>query len=433
MDEFFREDRDDPFFVKNLERVQGDERDSILISVGYSKLPDGRMRYMFGPLNRAGGERRLNVAITRARKTCKIISSFSATDMDPNRLKVNGTRMLKAYLEYTDSGGSDLGSASQVKPKLNPFERDVQDAMHKRGIKNVAQYGSSGYWIDFAAMHPERLGEPVLAIEADGASYHSSYSARDRDRLRQENLERQGWEFHRIWSTEWFRHKEDEIDRLEESYHRAIAKRDGDSSRSEPDVPPDDSPDPARLTTPQLGRSGNPPSIGRSKIDDYSEREIRNLLNWIESDGLLRTKFELFDEAVKSLGFARRGPRITERLAISIEDERARRPIRPDSPSRTRSSSPLKRPHSKPSGARSSRTKTSVRAMNTSKINNVLIRAMGTMQSVQISYSDAQGRRSSRTISNIVMNGKYVYALDSRSREKRTFVVSRIISAVLTS
>lgn len=433
LDEFFREDVDDPFFVKNLERVQGDERDSILISVGYSKLPDGRMRYMFGPLNRQGGERRLNVAITRARKTCKVVSSFDAADMDPNRLKVDGTRMLKAYLEYADSGGNDLGSASQVKPALNPFERDVQDAMYQRGINNVAQYGASGYWIDFAAMHPERAGEPVLAIEADGASYHSSYSARDRDRLRQENLERQGWEFHRIWSTEWFRHREAEIDRLDISYRQAVTRRDsGSSTSASSDDPPEDSPDPARpsLTPPQ--RSGNPPSTGRSKIDDFSEQEIRNLLAWLESDGLLRTKLELFDEARQALGFSRKGTRITARLTAAIEDHRANGRVRANPPGYSNASAVTPSTGYRPTRTTSRRRGNSNKTSHTAKMRAVLSRSFDQFRSVDITYSDAKGKKSSRTISIYGMNGSYVDVFDSKSREQRTFRISRIRSAVMT-
>jgi len=432
LDDFFREDVEDPFFVKNLERVQGDERDSILISVGYSKLPDGRMRYMFGPLNRLGGERRLNVAITRARKTCKIVSSFSATDMDPNRLKVNGTKMLKAYIEYADSGGNDLGTAAQTRPALNPFERDLQDSMHKRGINNIAQYGASGYWIDFAAMHPERAGEPVLAIEADGASYHSSYSARDRDRLRQENLERQGWEFHRIWSTEWFRHRETEIERLDISYRQAVSKRDESSfSAGGTDDPPDDAPDPARPSLTPSDRSGNPPLAGRSKIDDYSEREIRNLLSWLESDGLLRTKLELFDEARETLGFSRRGSRITARLEVTIEDHRANGPVRSNPPGYSATSSVVRTSRSA-SRINSSRPRGSTDRSDALQIRNILSRSFQQGRSVKITYTDAKSKKSSRTISIYGMNGSYVDVFDSKSREQRTFKISRIRSAVVT-
>ena len=156
LEDFFAEDQDESPFVKNLERVQGDERDAIILTTGYGKTADGRMRYNFGPLNQQGGERRLNVAVTRARRRLTVVSSFAATEMAPERLRSNGPKMLRDYLGYAASGGKDLGVRTRTKPSLNLFERDVQEQLEARGVRLVPQYGESGYWIDFAAMHPER-------------------------------------------------------------------------------------------------------------------------------------------------------------------------------------------------------------------------------------------------------------------------------------
>ena len=171
------------FFIKNLERVQGDERDAIILTTGYSKTNDGRMRYHFGPINHEHGCRRLNVAVTRAKKSMTLVTSFSSADMDDEKLNDIGPRMLKDYLLYAESGGGNLGRRTRVKPQMNAFERDIYEALTNEGLRLTPQYGDSGYRIDFAAMHPERPGEPILAIEADGAMYHSSPTARDRDRL----------------------------------------------------------------------------------------------------------------------------------------------------------------------------------------------------------------------------------------------------------
>ena len=214
---------DEPFFVKNLERVQGDERDAIILTVGYGKTSDGRMGYRFGPLNNEGGERRLNVAVTRAKKRMTVVSSFSAQEMDPDRLKKKGPQLLKAYLEYADSGGTGLSGRPAEQAALNPFEMDVGERLEHAGIPLVPQYGVSGYYIDFAARHRDRPGRMVLAIECDGDRYHRSPSARDRDRLRQEHLERLGWRFVRIWSSEWSRNPEAQVDRVLEAYERAMA------------------------------------------------------------------------------------------------------------------------------------------------------------------------------------------------------------------
>jgi very-short-patch-repair endonuclease len=304
------------FFVKNLERVQGDERDAIILTIGYGKNPDGRMLYRFGPINNEGGERRLNVAITRARLCMTVVSSFSADEMDPSRLRSEGAQMLARYLAYAESGGSDLGHSAKPKPALNPFERDVEAELLKAGIPVIAQYGASGYWIDFAAQHPTRPGQMVLAIECDGATYHSSPTARDRDRLRQEHLERLGWRFHRIWSQDWFFHRESEIARARAAYDAAVA------AVGQPPTPapqPDLDPAPPAASA----RAGECPiRTHRPTIADYSLTELVRVIRWIESDTLLRTEEDLLTEAIRVLGFKRRGPNITTAIDRAITQAR---------------------------------------------------------------------------------------------------------------
>jgi very-short-patch-repair endonuclease len=221
LEAFLAEDVPEPFFVKNLERVQGDERDAIILSIGYGKHPDGRMRYQWGPLLRDGGERRLNVAATRAKHRLTVVSSFSGHDVDPDRVTKAGARMLAEYLEYASSGGSAPEASGAV--QLDAFEADVRDRLAEAGIRVVAQYGVGGYRVDFAATHPQDPGRMVLAIEADGASYRESGSVRDRDRLRGEHLQRLGWHYHRLWSTNWFRNPDAEVAKIREAYLRAIS------------------------------------------------------------------------------------------------------------------------------------------------------------------------------------------------------------------
>ena len=212
LDEFFSEEAEERFFVKNIERVQGDERDVIILSVGYHKAANGTLPYRFGPINQPGGERRLNVAVTRARSRVHLVSSFSHHDMEPGHSQARGVELLRQYLEFAASGGSELGAAVSDLP-INPFELDVLHRLEDNGITVVPQYGVAGYRIDFACAHPEQPGRMVLAIEADGASYHSAHTARERDRLRQQVLEDKVWRFHRIWSTDWFRNREAEVTR----------------------------------------------------------------------------------------------------------------------------------------------------------------------------------------------------------------------------
>ena len=312
--------RKEPFFVKNLERVQGDERDTIILTIGYGKSADGRMLYRFGPVNNEGGERRLNVAITRARARMTVVSSFSATDMDPAKLRSEGAKMLGRYLAYTESGGSDLGHVAMDKPVLNPFERDVESRLRAAGIPLIPQYGCSGYWIDYAAQHPTRPGQMVLAIECDGASYHSSATARDRDRLRQEHLERLGWTFHRIWSQDWFFHPEAETERALNAYQAAITAADHPEGRPElSDVPwhQPTATDPGPAAT--VRRVGPCPVLThRGSVDEYDLGELAAVVRWIESDTLLRTEDQLLAETMRTLGFARRGSKITTALTAAI-------------------------------------------------------------------------------------------------------------------
>ncbi|HKR70718.1 MAG TPA: AAA domain-containing protein, partial [Streptosporangiaceae bacterium] len=229
---FFADDQAEPFFVKNLERVQGDERDAIILSIGYGKHPDGRMRYQWGPLLRDGGERRLNVAATRAKHNLTLVSSFSSQDVDPDRLTKAGAKLLADYLEYAGSGGTS--AATSGSGVLNPFEADVRDRLAAAGITVVPQFGVGGYRVDFAATHPDDADRMLLAIEADGTSYRQSGSVRDRDRLRGEHLQRLGWRFHRIWSTNWFRDPDAEITKLQKAYEDAAL----DAKLAEPEPEP---------------------------------------------------------------------------------------------------------------------------------------------------------------------------------------------------
>jgi REase_MTES_1575/AAA domain len=169
---FFNPEGKEPFFIKNLERVQGDERDAIILSVGYGKRADGHMQYRWGPLTYPGGERRLNVAVTRAKTRLTLVTSFRTEEVDPSRFRYDGGKLLCAYLGYVDTAGRDVGTRRNGAWRLNPFEQDVLNRLLSAGIPVTPQYGVGGMRIDFAARHPDLPGRMVLAIEADGASYH---------------------------------------------------------------------------------------------------------------------------------------------------------------------------------------------------------------------------------------------------------------------
>jgi very-short-patch-repair endonuclease len=228
LEAFFDPNLPERFFVKNLERVQGDERDAIVLTLGVSPDKAGRASLTaFGPLNnREQGYRRLNVAVTRARQTMTVVSSFAhhGIDLSGGKSVSRGVELLRGYLQFAAAGG-DLGDdrgRSDIAP--NTFEADVADALASVAkIKTVPQWGASSYRIDLVAQHPTRPGRFVLAIECDGATYHSAPTARDRDRLRQQHLEALGWKFHRIWSADWFARRDEEIRRAQAAFAAAVA------------------------------------------------------------------------------------------------------------------------------------------------------------------------------------------------------------------
>ncbi len=317
LDDFFdSEDRErqEPFFNKNLERVQGDERDAIILSIGYGKDRAGRLVYRFGPLLHDGGERRRNVAATRAKRRITVVSSFSHEDMDDAKLHSRGMRLLKQYLRFAASSGTEIYEEAGTAAERNPFELDVEDALRARGVEVVPQYGVSRYRIDLVAMHPKLTGRRVLAIECDGASYHSTPTVRDRDRLRQEHLERLGWRFVRIWSTDWYTRREEEIARVVAAYHDALA---ADGARARTTTRP--APTSAVVSSAPVARGPRPYFTPNLSIDRYGYGVVSALIRWVTSDGRLRTDKELLVEVARELGFQRIGNRIRESIQQTID------------------------------------------------------------------------------------------------------------------
>ncbi len=321
LDEFFSAERDDRFFVKNLERVQGDERDAIILSVGYGKDATGRLSYRFGPLLMQGGERRLNVAITRARRRITLVSSFSHADVRADYPK-EGVRLLRAYIEYAASNGTRLDGGTITRVPLNDFEQSVCDALTRRGLHVIPQLGASRYRIDLVVTHPERQGQYLLAVECDGASYHSTPTARERDRLRQQHLEALGWRFHRIWSTDWFLRRDEEITRLMAAYDAAVAAADAPG----PVVPT------VTVAPRAAAVADEPPTVTRAPrpsirsglaIGHYEPRDIEAMVRWVVSDGRLLTHDEIVDEVIDALGFSRRGIRIVSAIERAIASVKA--------------------------------------------------------------------------------------------------------------
>ncbi|MCL5950064.1 MAG: DUF3320 domain-containing protein [Candidatus Bathyarchaeota archaeon] len=217
---FFKEDRLEGFFVKNLENVQGDERDVIFFSVGYGFDQQGQMTMNFGPLNKPGGERRLNVAVTRAREKVVLITSIRGSDIDKDTQAL-GVQTLRTYLDYAEHGPETLSNKAKEGAFDSALDEDVASEIKKMGYEVVPEVGCSGYRIDIGVVDPVNAGSFLLGVECDGATYKSSSSARDRDRLREQVLRQLGWRIHRIWSPAWVARRDSEIRRLKEALEQA--------------------------------------------------------------------------------------------------------------------------------------------------------------------------------------------------------------------
>lgn len=222
---FFSEDRVEPIIVKNLENIQGDERDVILFSITYCRDAAGKLPMSFGAINNSGGERRLNVAVTRARRELKVFSGIRAEDIDLNRSKMLGVAHLKAFLDYAVRGvialpAQDTGSQGGFE---SPFEEAVATMLGRRGWRVVPQVGVSGFRVDLGVCHPDHAGIYLAGVECDGATYHRSATARDRDKLREQVLRGLGWTIFRVWSTDWWFNAQDAIEFLHTDLEKALA------------------------------------------------------------------------------------------------------------------------------------------------------------------------------------------------------------------
>lgn len=219
IDPFFSDVLQEPVFVKNLESVQGDERDVILFSITYGPDLSGHVTMNFGPLNRQGGERRLNVAMTRARHEMIVFSTIRAEQIDLNRTNAEAVRDLKNFLEFAERGhtalaGFDQGSLGGFD---SPFESAVARELKRKGWVLRTQVGVSAFRIDLGIVHPDHSGAYLAGIECDGAMYHSSAYARERDKIREAVLRGLGWEIFRVWSTDWWIDQAGALQRLHEA------------------------------------------------------------------------------------------------------------------------------------------------------------------------------------------------------------------------
>ena len=240
METYFASSQPEHFFVKNLETIQGDERDVIFLSIGYGFDREHKLSRNFGPVNREGGERRLNVLITRSRRQCVVFSNFTGEDLAVDATGARGVRALKTFLKYAETGKLNVPEASG-RDTDSPFEDVVYEFLSAEGHEVKKQVGEAGFRIDLAVVDPAKPGRFILGVECDGAKYHSSRVARERDRLRQQILEGLGWRIHRVWSTDWFTRRKDAQEQLLRAVDEAKSNLDSaktilEASETEPNL-----------------------------------------------------------------------------------------------------------------------------------------------------------------------------------------------------
>ncbi|MEB8339423.1 DUF3320 domain-containing protein [Streptomyces endophyticus] len=331
LDRWFTEDRLNGYFVKNLESVQGDERDVMILSVGYGPDEHGKLSTGFGPINREGGWRRLNVAVTRARYRMEVVASFHGSQLAESQNE--NVQHFKRYLEYAENGPAVLARdvvQDESAPTDSPFEDSVLHVLREWGYEVQPQVGVAGYRIDLGLRHPGAPGAYALGIECDGAMYHSSRVARDRDRLRQQVLEGLGWHLYRIWGTDWYRDRESAEQRLRAAVEAAVAQESpGVSSPAavsapEPEaVAPDEQPDPVRVPVDQQPERAwaAPYQVARVHMSPTVElhtpdarRPLRRLLmQIIEVEGAVHEEL-LVQRTRETWGVAKAGSRIRDNI-----------------------------------------------------------------------------------------------------------------------
>jgi very-short-patch-repair endonuclease len=233
LDWYFSDERIEPTVVKNLENVQGDERDVMFFSITFG--PDASTRRLpltFGALNRDGGERRLNVAVTRARRQLIVYSSFRADQLDAGRTEKRGVRDLKNFLEYAEKGPIAIFAKTDgsVGGYESPFEEAVADALVAKGWQVIPQVGVSGFRVDLGIVHPDKPGAYLAGIECDGATYHRAAVARDRDKTRQEVLVNLGWNILRVWSPDWWYDPDSAVQRVDQALVELLKRARTESS-----------------------------------------------------------------------------------------------------------------------------------------------------------------------------------------------------------
>lgn len=362
IDPFFRDERPEPVFVKNLENVQGDERDVMMFSICYARDRHGKLSMHFGPLNRAGGERRLNVAVTRAREQLLVFSTLRPEHMSLTKTRAEGVHHLHAFLRYAAGGPGALSeafaqraapdAADPADPAGDPLVADLYATLKARGWTLAPMVGCSEARVDLAVSDRACPQGYLLGIEGDGVVYRQGETARDRDGLRPAVLERLGWRLHRVWSVDWFRSRDAELARLDQALVNARqdvqrAREKSETTEATPPAPSAAEVSPAdpvpsaveRVTAAasQAHRAALPGSsryvpaplevIGKPEAFDTpaATRKIQDLLSRLLTDESPISLERLVHRLTDCWEIPRVTGRIRQRVLVLVDDRLARR------------------------------------------------------------------------------------------------------------
>lgn len=332
---FFADERFEPTIVKNLENVQGDERDVMLFSITFSPNAVGRVPLNFGALNRDGGERRLNVAVTRSRRELVVYSSFKADQLDVEKTKSRGVRDLKNFLDYAERGAIALSAeqAGSMGTFESPFEEAVAEKLSALGWQVVPQIGVSSFRVDLGVVHPDKPGAYMAGIECDGATYHRSATARDRDKIREQILCHLGWNILRVWSPDWWYDRDSAAERIHEELNELLELS---RSREEPDKVEETEPatedqdecslegveskrqDPAPVKYQVADLATFNPDPDAFYESSYSENLRKMVHAVVEAESPIRDDV-LAQRIARTHGFARTGAKIRDRVFSQLD------------------------------------------------------------------------------------------------------------------
>lgn len=340
LDWYFADERIEPTVVKNLENVQGDERDVMFFSITFGRDISGKsIPLTFGALNRDGGERRLNVAVTRARQELVVFSSFKADELNTERSKARGVADLKAFLEYAEKGPEAI--AARIEGSVggfdSPFEEAVSEALVCKGWQVVPQVGVSGFRVDLGIRHPDKPGAFLAGVECDGATYHRSAVARDRDKTRQMVLENLGWSILRVWSPDWWYDANSATETIDQQLTLLLQEARAIPQSEELEIGPSDVQEPAEnilhKSGPPAAKPSEAPTSGadskiyyaRVKLPDavanqdgfydasYDDDLKRMALQVLQHEAPIRDDV-LVKQIARAHGFARTGANIRSRI-----------------------------------------------------------------------------------------------------------------------